>query len=81
MTLADLIGFLTVMWLIIIAVAAFLIIFIAHIDQILFHGKADRTTTSIIQAFIAIAVVIVLIVFLDKLKGLYIRTKLLGSKS
>jgi hypothetical protein len=74
--LAGLIGFITVMWIMILAIAAFLIIFVAPIDIILFRGSLDRLVTSIIQAFIAITVVIILVLGLNKMKTIYMRKKL-----
>ena len=74
--LAGLIGFITVMWIMILAIAAFLIIFVAPIDVILFRGSLDRLVTSIIQAFIAITMVIILVLGLNKMKTIYIRKKL-----
>jgi hypothetical protein len=74
--LAGLIGFITVMWIMILAIAAFLIIFVAPIDVILFRGSLDRLVTSIIQAFIAITVVIILVLGLNKMKTIYMRKKL-----
>jgi hypothetical protein len=74
--LAGLIGFITIMWIMILAVAAFLIVFVAPIDVILFRGSLDRLITSIIQAFIAITVVIILVLGLNKMKTIYMRKKL-----
>lgn len=74
--LAGLIGFITVMWIMILAIAAFLIIFVAPIDIILFRGSLDRLVTSIIQAFIAITMVIILVLGLNKMKTIYMRKKL-----
>jgi hypothetical protein len=74
--LAGLIGFITIMWIMILAVAAFLIVFVAPIDVILFRGSLDRLVTSIIQAFIAITVVIILVLGLNKMKTIYMRKKL-----
>ena len=74
--LAGLIGFITVMWIMILAIAVFLIIFVAPIDVILFRGSLDRLVTSIIQAFIAITVVIILVLGLNKMKTIYMRKKL-----
>jgi hypothetical protein len=76
MGLAGLIGFITVMWIMILAVAAFLIVFVAPIDVILFRGSLDRLVTSIIQAFIAITVVIILVLGLNRMKTIYMRRKL-----
>ena len=74
--LAGLIGFITVMWIMILAIAVFLIIFVAPIDVILFRGSLDRLVTSIIQAFIAITVVIILVLGLNRMKTIYMRKKL-----
>jgi hypothetical protein len=76
MSLFGLIGFITTMWIMIMTVAAFLIIFVAPIDVILFKGKADRLTISIVQASIAIIVTILLILGLSRLKKIYMQKNL-----
>lgn len=55
---------------------AFLIIFVAPIDVILFKGKADRLTISIVQASIAIIVTGRLILGLSRLKKIYMQKNL-----
>jgi hypothetical protein len=70
---AGLLGFITIMWLMILAAAAFLVIIVAPIDQILFHNGANREMISIIQASISITVVIMLILFLSRFKMLYVK--------
>jgi hypothetical protein len=65
-----------VIWCTLLAISAFLVIFIAPIDIVIFNNRLDLYITSIIQATIAITIVLILIVFLNYLKKLYIQTKL-----
>ena len=76
MGLASLALFMVGMWAMILAVAAFLIIFIAPLDITLFSGKASRVTVSITQAAIAIIVVVVLVFGLSSMKKVYLQKKL-----
>jgi hypothetical protein len=66
------------MWAMILAVAAFLVIFIAPIDVYLFGGHGERLAISVVQAAIAVLVVIVLVAGLSKLKRIYLHKKLQG---
>ena len=68
--------FVVVMWTMILAVAAFLVIFIAPIDMIMFDGQARRLTVSVVQAAIAIIVVVVLVFGLSRMKKIYMQKKL-----
>ncbi|OLC25597.1 MAG: hypothetical protein AUJ08_05130 [Thaumarchaeota archaeon 13_1_40CM_3_50_5] len=68
--------FVVVMWTMILAVAAFLVIFIAPIDMIMFDGQARRLTVSVVQAAIAIIVVVVLVFGLSRMKRIYMQKKL-----
>ncbi len=68
--------FVVVMWTMILAVAAFLVIFIAPIDMIMFEGQARRLTVSVVQAAIAIIVVVVLVFGLSRMKRIYMQKKL-----
>ncbi len=68
--------FVVVMWTMILAVAAFLVIFIAPIDTIMFDGQARRLTVSVVQAAIAIIVVVVLVFGLSRMKRIYMQKKL-----
>jgi len=68
--------FVVVMWTMILAVAAFLVIFIAPIDMIMFDGQARRLTVSVLQAAIAIIVVVVLVFGLSRMKRIYMQKKL-----
>ena len=76
MTLTILALFVTGMWAMILAAAAFLVIFVAPVDIYLFGGQADRLTVSAVQAVIAILIVIVLVLGLNRLKRIYLHKKL-----
>lgn len=60
----------------VLAVCSFLIIFVAPIELTFLDEPYDRLIISLIQAFMAIAAVIVLVLALSKLKKLYIRRQL-----
>ncbi len=76
MALTVLALFVTGMWAMILAVAAFLVIFVAPIEVYLFGGQGERLTISAIQAAIAILIVIVLVLGLNRLKRAYLHKKL-----
>ena len=76
MSFAGLIGFITVMWIMILTAAAFLIIIVVPIDVVLFRDRIDRLITSIIQASIAIGIVLILILTLSTMKKIYLQRKL-----
>ncbi|HET8857319.1 MAG TPA: hypothetical protein VFM28_07305 [Nitrososphaeraceae archaeon] len=65
-----------VIWCTLLAISAFLVIFIAPIDIVIFNNRLDLYITSILQATIAITIVLMLIAFLNYLKRLYIQKKL-----
>jgi hypothetical protein len=65
-----------VIWVTLLAISAFLVIFIAPIDIVIFNNRTDLYITSIVQATIAIVIVLLLIGFLNYLKKLYIQKKL-----
>jgi hypothetical protein len=65
-----------VIWCTLLAISAFLVIFIAPIDIVIFNNRLDLYITSILQATIAITIVLMLIAFLNYLKKLYIQKKL-----
>jgi hypothetical protein len=65
-----------VIWVTLLAISAFLVIFIAPIDIVIFNNRTDLYITSIVQATIAIVIVLMLIAFLNYLKKLYIQKKL-----
>ncbi len=76
MGLGGLALFMVVMWVMVLTVAAFLIVFVAPLDTTLFHGKANRIIVSIVQAAIAIIVVILLVFGLSRMKKIYLQKKL-----
>ena len=57
MRLLGLLGFITVMWTMILAITAFLINFVAPIDFFLFRNGLDRFIISLMQASIAIVII------------------------
>ena len=75
--LAALIAFITIIWLMVLAVAAFLVTLVPSIEH-LFKGRerSDRLIVSSIQALIAVAVVLVFIMGLSKFKEFYAAKKL-----
>jgi len=76
MALTILALFMTGMWAMILAVAAFLVVFVAPIELYMFGGHGERLTISAVQAAIAIVVIIVLVLALDRLKRIYLHKKL-----
>jgi len=75
--LAALIAFIAVIWLMVLAVAAFLVTFVPSV-QFLFKGgeRSDKLIMSSIQALIAMGVVLIFIMGLSRLKGFYAARKL-----
>jgi hypothetical protein len=76
MGLGGLALFMTGMWAMILAVAAFLVVLVAPIETTVFDGQASRLTVSGVQAAIAIVVVIALVFGLSRMKRLYMHKKL-----
>lgn len=73
----SLIGFVTVMWLMILVVSAFLVIFVPRMDVVLIRNLGyNRITVSIFEAFISISSIVILIFGLSKMKNYYMRKKL-----
>jgi hypothetical protein len=70
--------FMTGMWAMILAAAAFLVIFVAPLEtyMYLFGSHGGRSTISAVQAVIAILIVIALALGLNRLKRIYLRRKL-----
>jgi hypothetical protein len=60
----------------VLAVCAFLIIFVAPIHFILLGDPYDRLIISLVQAFLAVFNVIVLVLALSKLKKMYLQRQL-----
>ena len=76
MKLAGLLGFITMMWIMILAASAFLIIFAAPLDIIFLRNGIDRLLISIVQSSISIVVLIIFILGLSRMKSIYIQKKL-----
>jgi hypothetical protein len=76
MGLASLALFVTGMWVMVLAVAAFLVIFVAPIDTTVFGGEGSAAAISLVQAAIAIVVVIALVFGLSRMKRFYLQKKL-----
>ena len=73
----SLIGFVTVMWLMILIVSAFLAIFVPRMDVVLIRNLGyNRVTVSIFEALVAISSIVILIFVLSKMKNYYMRKKL-----
>ena len=68
--------FMTGMWAMVLAVAAFLVLVVAPLEDILFAGHGDRIVVSIVQAAIAMVAVIALIFGLSRMKRVYLHKKL-----
>ncbi|HEX2014843.1 MAG TPA: hypothetical protein VLA68_06420 [Nitrososphaera sp.] len=76
MRIASLALFVAVMWAMILAVAAFLVLFVAPIDAHLFDSEGSPAAVSIAQAAIAFAVVAGLVFGLSRMKKIYLQKKL-----
>ena len=76
MTLVSLMGFITVMWIMVLVVAAFLTILVPHLDNILLENGYSRLTVSTIEAVISILAIVVLIFVLSSMKKYYMQKKL-----
>jgi uncharacterized protein YqhQ len=76
MRLIHLMGYVMVMWLMILAVAALLVVVVPQLDAILIRVSFGRLTVSIIEAIISISLVVMLIFVLSKMSEYYIQRKL-----
>ena len=76
MGLSSLALFVTGMWAMVLAVAAFLVAFVAPIGFYLFGSESSRATVSAVQATIAIVAVIALVFGLSRMKRIYLQRKL-----
>jgi hypothetical protein len=78
MRLLGLMEFITVMWLMILTAAAFLIIFVAPIDSIVprMTSNNDRWIISIIQASVTMAIIATLVLALNKMKKVYLQKRI-----
>jgi uncharacterized protein YqhQ len=69
-------GYVTVMWLMILAVAALLVVVVPQLDAILIRVSFGRLTVSIIEAIISISLVVMLIFVLSRMSEYYMQRKL-----
>ena len=78
MRLLGLVEFITVMWLMILTAAAFLIIFVAPIDSIVLKmtSNNDRWIISILQASVTMAIIVILVLALNKMKKVYLQKRI-----
>ena len=76
MGLASLLVFMAGVWAMILAVSAFLVVFVAPIETYLFGGQGERLTVSAVQAAIAIILMMLLVFGLNRLKRMYLYRKL-----
>ncbi len=60
----------------VLAVAAFLVVFVAPIDKYLFGNQGSAEVISLIQATIAIGAVVALVFGLSRMKRIYLNKKL-----
>jgi hypothetical protein len=74
LAILGLMGFIVVMWTIVLSACGFLIAFVAPLDSLL--NINSRITTSLIQALIAVILVVGLVMVLDRIKKLYTMRKL-----
>jgi hypothetical protein len=76
MGLVSLALLMTGVWALVLAMAGFLVIFVAPLEITLFHGKASRMVVSVVQSTIAILLVVALVFGLSKMKYFYLQKKL-----
>ena len=76
MALLALILLILLVWAMVLAVCAFLIIFVAPIHLVFLGDPYDRLIISLIQAFIAIIAVVVFVFVLSKLKKMFLQSQL-----
>jgi hypothetical protein len=77
MRLVGLIGFVIVMWLMILVVSSFLVIVVPRMDDVLIKNLGyNRLTVSIIEAITSISSIMILIFGLSKMKNYYMQKKL-----
>jgi hypothetical protein len=77
MRLIGLLGFVTIMWLMILTVSAFLVIFVPRMDVVLIRNFGyNKLTVSIIEALTSISSIVILIFGLSMVKNHYMQRKL-----
>jgi hypothetical protein len=76
MEFTSLFGFVMLMWIMILAEAAFLVLLVPLLDHILVRNGYSRLIVSSIEALISISSVVMLIFVLNRMKKIYIEKKL-----
>jgi hypothetical protein len=77
MTIASLIGFITVIWLMVLVVAAFLVALAPSVHHLFKGGeRSNWAVISLVQGAIAIGLVLLFILGLSKFKAFYATRKL-----
>ena len=76
MGLGSLALFMAGMWAMVLAVAAFLVAFVAPLDALLFGGHGERIIISIVQVAMAMVAVVALVLGLSRMKRIYLQKKL-----
>lgn len=76
MKFTGLFGFVTIMWIMILAEAAFLVFLVPLLDHILIRNGYSRLIVSSIEALISISSVVMLIFVFNRMKNIYMEKKL-----
>jgi hypothetical protein len=76
MNLNNLFAFVTMMWIMILVEAAFLVYIVPLLDRVLVSSGYSRIIVSSIEALISISSVVTLILILNTMKNTYIQKKL-----
>ena len=76
MRFANLFGFVTAIWTMILAEVAFLVFLVPLLDRILLKNGYSRPIISSLEAFISISSVLILIFILNRMKNVYLQKKL-----
>jgi hypothetical protein len=76
MRLSNLFTFVTIMWIMILVEAAFLVYIVPLLDRALLSNGYSRLVISSIEALISISSVVTLIFVLNRMKNAYIQKKL-----
>ncbi|MFL6328911.1 MAG: hypothetical protein ACJ705_02310 [Nitrososphaeraceae archaeon] len=76
MKLTGLFGFVIMMWIMVLAEAAFLVFLVPLLDHILIRNGYSRLIVSSIEALISISSVVMLIFVFNRMKNIYMEKKL-----
>jgi hypothetical protein len=76
MRFANLYGFVTVMWIMVLGEVAFLVFLVPPLDSILVKNDYSRPIVSSVEALVSISSVVILIFVLNRMKNTYIQRKL-----